>query len=40
MLKLYREFDLSDYESKISFVKEEAGKDRQFFDEDVFDKKL
>lgn len=39
-LKLYREFDLTDYESRISFVKEEAEKIRQFFDEDVFEKKL
>jgi tetratricopeptide (TPR) repeat protein len=39
-LKLYQEFDLADYESRISFVREEAEKVRQFFEEDVFEKKL
>lgn len=40
VLKLYRGFDLSDYESRIAFVKEEAEKVRRRFDKEIFDKNL
>jgi tetratricopeptide (TPR) repeat protein len=40
MLKLYKGFDRSDYEGRISFVKEEAEKVREFFEADIFEKNL